>query len=64
MSSVLAVCHHPIEPALLVHFIREIELFVSRPETYVDKRCIVEAVSHVIPKFRHVQRSQTLDGRM
>jgi FlaA1/EpsC-like NDP-sugar epimerase len=64
MSSVLAVCHQPIEPALLVQFIREIELFVSRPETHVDKKCIVEAVSQVIPKFRHLQRSQTLDGRM
>jgi FlaA1/EpsC-like NDP-sugar epimerase len=64
MSSIQAVCPNPIETALLVDFLREIELLVSNSEIGVDKNHIVEAVSRVVPEFHHVQRRYMLDGRM
>jgi FlaA1/EpsC-like NDP-sugar epimerase len=64
MSSVLAVRYRTIDPNILTDFIEEIAALVSSPELPVDKRTIVDAISKVIPEFRHLDRPGMLDQRM
>ncbi len=64
MNSILAVRYQPVAPEILAEFLRSIETFVSSPDSAVDKREIVLAVSQVVPEFEHLERSEMLDQRM
>jgi FlaA1/EpsC-like NDP-sugar epimerase len=64
MSSVSAVRYNPIELKVLDNFLGVVATFVESPERSFDKQQIVEAMSQVVPAFRHVDSLQTLDSRM
>ena len=64
MSSVLAVGYQPVPLKVVEDFIAAITTFIESPEASFEKRHIVEAMSRVVPAFRHMDSLQMLDARM
>jgi len=65
MSRLLAVRYKPpVSLEVLRQFMRDLETFIENPGKTVDKECLVQAVSRVIPEFQHSKSSHILDERM
>lgn len=64
MSSVLAVRYREMSPATLADFMGEIRSLIASPGEAADKNRIVDAISRVVPEFRHLESREILDQRM